>query len=446
MRIKKIKVKKLFGIFNHEINMKLEEQITIIHGSNGLGKTTLLRMINSLLNLNFLELSAIPFEQFEIFFGDGSTILVKKKNDEVKKNSNERLGGLVVSYIQLGKKPLNYTPVVESIEDILSIPINAVEDVVPGLSQIDRRMWRYLPTGESLELRDVILRFSEYFPEESIKFGKLPEWLINLKERNPIQFIKTQRLLSSSPISENKFRRHKNFMENAVSVYSTELAKAVEASFTDYGKIAQTLDRSFPARLVRLNSSDELSKEELLERLKELEAKRQRLISLGLLDNSTELNIQVTENEIYDRTQSVLSIYVKDMGDKLKVFDDLAEKIDLLRKIINPKFKYKEMIVNKEKGITFKTSIGEHLSPDNLSSGEQHQLVLFYELLFKIKPNSLILIDEPELSFHVAWQVEFLKDLQEITKIVSFDVLIATHSPQIINDRWDLTEELEGEN
>ena len=68
----------------------------------------------------------------------------------------------------------------------------------------------------------------------------------------------------------------------------------------------------------------------------------------------------------------------------------------------------------------------------------------FYELLFRTKPNALILIDEPELSLHVAWQVEFLKDLERVIKLSSFDVILATHSPQIINNRWDLTKELEG--
>jgi len=67
---------------------------------------------------------------------------------------------------------------------------------------------------------------------------------------------------------------------------------------------------------------------------------------------------------------------------------------------------------------------------------------MFYELLFKVRKDSLILIDEPEITLHVAWQEEFLRDLQEMTRLSSFDVLIATHSPLIISDRWDLTVEL----
>jgi predicted ATP-binding protein involved in virulence len=102
------------------------------------------------------------------------------------------------------------------------------------------------------------------------------------------------------------------------------------------------------------------------------------------------------------------------------------------------------MSISKDKGFTFTTADGKPLSPTDLSFGEQHELVMLYQLLFKVQPNSLVLIDEPEISLHVAWQVQFLKDLQEIIKLANFDVLVATHSPDIINDRWDLTVELQG--
>jgi predicted ATP-binding protein involved in virulence len=73
---------------------------------------------------------------------------------------------------------------------------------------------------------------------------------------------------------------------------------------------------------------------------------------------------------------------------------------------------------------------------EKLSSGEQHQLVLFFELLFELKENALILIDEPELSLHVAWQKKFLSDLNRIIELNQFDVILATHSPQLVA-RWN---------
>ena len=46
MRIKQVSVTNLFGVFNHEIPLNLDDKITIIHGPNGSGKTVLLKMIN----------------------------------------------------------------------------------------------------------------------------------------------------------------------------------------------------------------------------------------------------------------------------------------------------------------------------------------------------------------------------------------------------------------
>ena len=41
MKIKEISVLNLFGLFDHTIEFKLEDHITIIHGPNGFGKTIL---------------------------------------------------------------------------------------------------------------------------------------------------------------------------------------------------------------------------------------------------------------------------------------------------------------------------------------------------------------------------------------------------------------------
>lgn len=161
------------------------------------------------------------------------------------------------------------------------------------------------------------------------------------------------------------------------------------------------------------------------------------------MDQDSTESFQVSR-ETDDKTNFILSVYIEDVEKKLAVFDELADKIGLLTRIINKRFSYKQVTIDKDQGFVFTNSKSVTLSPTDLSSGEQHELVLLYELLFKVKPHSLILIDEPELSLHVAWQMDFLSDLQEVTKLSVMDILIATHSPQIINDRWDLTVRLKG--
>ena len=181
--------------------------------------------------------------------------------------------------------------------------------------------------------------------------------------------------------------------------------------------------------------------DQVQKKLSELEKKRSALTDAGLLDKEEHPHFRLPPT-IEDTKRDVLSVYISDVEKKLAVFDNIFQKISVFKNILNKRFLFKTVTINKTDGIVFHTSQGDQLGPFSLSSGEQHEVVLLYQLLFKVKPDSLILIDEPELSLHIAWQEQFLKDLAQITALSKFDVLIATHSPQIISDRWDLTVEL----
>lgn len=68
------------------------------------------------------------------------------------------------------------------------------------------------------------------------------------------------------------------------------------------------------------------------------------------------------------------------------------------------------------------------------SSGEQCMLVLMLGIAGHITDNSLVLIDEPEISLHPTWQEDFMKLLMNaFSGFVGCQFIIATHSPQIIS-------------
>jgi predicted ATP-binding protein involved in virulence len=77
MRIKQILVTKLFGIFDHVIPLNLDERITIIHGINGVGKTSILRLINGIFNAQYSELLKMPFEELILKFENDNSIAIK---------------------------------------------------------------------------------------------------------------------------------------------------------------------------------------------------------------------------------------------------------------------------------------------------------------------------------------------------------------------------------
>jgi predicted ATP-binding protein involved in virulence len=102
----------------------------------------------------------------------------------------------------------------------------------------------------------------------------------------------------------------------------------------------------------------------------------------------------------------------------------------------------KTLRIDRENGFKITSANGTDVPLDRLSSGEQHQLILIFDLLFEVTGNSLILIDEPELSLHVAWQKAFIDSLSRMIALNAFDVILATHSPAIVAKHFDLAVEL----
>ena len=72
-----------------------------------------------------------------------------------------------------------------------------------------------------------------------------------------------------------------------------------------------------------------------------------------------------------------------------------------------------------------------------MSSGEFHFFSTMVGLLAAVKENSLILVDEPEISLHPNWQMKYLGFMRELFSDVSFrgsHFIIATHSHFLISD------------
>ncbi len=440
MRVKRVFAEKLFGLFDHSIPLNMDDRVTIIHAPNGFGKTAILRMLDGLFNSRYGELRAFPFATFGVELQDGRTLRVTKgerpKASHRSRGSSRENGHLQLIYDGHPSFDLDGALNLESPR----LPVHIIDDIIPSLDRIGPEEWRD-EEGDVLGLAEVLRKYREFLPEGMVTMVEPPDWFRQLEKQVQVRFIRTDRLVPRpGPSKMARFERRPH-PSPTVTTYSEELASEIGTMLKKYGEVSQDLDRTFPVRLMQPSNVPELTKEEIKGRLQELEAKRTRLIESGVLDRERAPS-QVPET-IDDARAGMLSVYIRDVAKKLSVFDTLATKIDLFRSIINRRFRHKSMSIDKERGIVFTTERKQILSPASLSSGEQHELVLLYELLFKVHENSLILLDEPEISLHVAWQEQFLRDLLDMARLSNFDVLLATHSPQIISDRWDLTVELE---
>lgn len=442
MKIIKISIIKLFGIFNHEIPLNQEHDITIVLGENGIGKTKILEALNAVFSKDFDFLKKLDFEKFTIFFAsdevweftksaasDGSELFVRKKTLASKSSKPQLLAKNIA--LPLARSPNDPREVRRRRKEAEARILNELKHPHTAIAN---EMNALMAERQYLDLK--FLREQENI--EPI------QWLLTSIEKIEVRLIETQRIITRNDMD-------KNYYESAVTQCSNELKELISLAIKSSADITSTLDSTYPNRLVQnLREKADYTYSELNEELAELSDKRKFLSVAGLLAEAHSSDFF----EIEDKNNNLIIIsmkqYVEDSKKKLQPYEDLAKKISLFMDIVSSRFKHKKIRITKDQGIAFtsiiadKTGVPQVIELEKLSSGEQHELVLFYKLIFDSRQGDLVLIDEPELSLHISWQTQFIPDLKRVAALRKFSAVIATHSPDIISSNWDLKVELLG--
>lgn len=78
---------------------------------------------------------------------------------------------------------------------------------------------------------------------------------------------------------------------------------------------------------------------------------------------------------------------------------------------------------------------GDWLKFALMSSGEQNRILLMSKVVAAMETNTVLLIDEPEISLHLHWQMDFHKSLKGLLEgFRSVHVVVATHSPILVSE------------
>ncbi|MCY4145365.1 MAG: AAA family ATPase [Chloroflexi bacterium] len=433
-------------MFDHEIRLNQDSRISIIHGPNGIGKTVLMKMINGLFTSNYGVFLSIPFGSFSVELSSGERVCIEGNYTELEtrdaaegdRDSDPIEESLVLRYFDSnGSNEQTYNP--KPTRQGLA-RVRELAESKPELSSIGSTRWENILTGDVLTIEEVIAAydFQVYLYNE-------PKWMKDIKRSTRTRLIQAQRLQDPEPTRPLGFsaylssrrRRASSAPKATVVRYSEEIAKEIGNAMAEYGQESQIRDRSFPKRLIESDGTELIAQDNLQEKLDELEKKTAKLIKLGLFEDKDVPEIPKLDDTTQNNLTDVLSIYVQDIEAKLSKVDAISRQLEILIAIINNRFMCKTLEIDKRKGFIFKDNKGNEIPKTSLSSGEQHELILIYQLLFHVEHNSLIMIDEPELSLHVDWQERFLDDLRDVIAFRHFDLLIATHSPTLVDDKWE---------
>ena len=411
--LKKIQIEGLFNQFNYEIEFK-KEGITILTGPNGYGKTTLLKIIYAFAVKNLFFFFQVPFRKIVFSYNRTKIGLLKIEPDKLEIKSGNK--------VSIYKK-----------DEIINEIKRFLED--SPYRQIAEDRWLDGKTNIFYTTDNLFNQLAENDPEFQAQLYLKP-----VSDLGKVYLIKEHRLIRKKNIRRKRFYFEEEIEENfanTIEEYAKELSKTIKDVLARASIIGRQLDSTFPKRL--FNETIELNEQEFNKRYNAIKDK-QKSLSLYGLSATKEDSAPAFKKE----NAKALRVYLKDTEEKLVVFDDVLQKLEIFSTILKEKqFAFKQLEISPDFGFKFKTKNGKEFSLIELSSGEQQEVVLLYELLFRVRPNTLVLIDEPEISLHVVWQKEVLNDLLKILKLQKITVIIATHSPQIIGEHWDLVVDLE---
>jgi len=501
MKIKKITVSGLFNKYNHFINLNEDEPITIIISPNGYGKTTILRLLNDFFEGNYFGFSFPPFHIFELIFDDDTSIriynnfyilasqcLLDEKYDVLLKREtplyeNKKIffeyndlknpkdwevysfdeNGFARLNLKIGKRD---TAAVKKIKEEIKENVRKLnffrENISTEKNEFGYPNFRPSDGMEGEKFLDVVknmidLQYMTYkHPREKIE-GDLkqiqnePPKLKEIRNKIALYFIESQRIVNIKKPEESN-----SFSKFSICDCSSDIIQRHRDIDDNYIKISKELDRTLPKRIIetlmepeKLSKSDLLkTREFILKELKKIEYIKEKAEEWGLFNKDTFFDIdRVCEGmELDEKSLKAILLFLIDYNKKLSVYSDFSGKFLTFNMILNRlKFNLGFAFDEKKGLILYDMEYPSEIAPHELSSGEQEMILIYYYLLFQSTPNSYILIDEPEISWHISWQRAFIPNLLEILKIVPLNFIIATHSPSIIHDRWDLTVELQGE-
>lgn len=407
MQIQELEITSLFGAFHRSIPFGThseEEQLlslVLLHGPNGSGKTTSLRMIDGIMELNFnVFRERIPFGRCTLRFSTGEKISV------VQDTSGAPLK------IQFGDIRVVLHPEQRG-------PLDPTDD---GLVKEFRR--------------------SFFKATEKISFEYIHTWraspraLLDNEQVEYEQFLRPYTLSPGSPRSRP--RQPNPYLADRVKRFIAEAQ-------VNYRRFFRSNEPDFLSAIIQrlqAGTQPETTPSDLLDRLLAVRDQEESYGRLGVETDRWDFDLarsflKQLSDPASTEGLAVMTAAAEVLETRAREQKLVAERLLTFERTMNSYFRDKRINVEPRSGFSITNVSGEPLLEDSLGSGEYHLLYLMVAALTTRRRGTVLAIDEPELSMHISWQRRIIDSLRECSSNASPQLLLATHSPDIVGEYRD---------
>ena len=433
MHLKKLEMRNLYGTLDKVVNFN--QDLNLLVGINGSGKTSVLNIIDWLLSPNLQKMCVTPFDKLTLTFSyDRSIYTIEAVQKGLNFSLNLKKSGknlYAPIKVKLQRNPLKIDP-----------------------SEVDSWLERY----EGLK------------PETS----ELPLWSFMSKLPKPVVIA-----LDRSISAEVNNRVYMDIeprvaawgRKNIRNISPLDKVREVTSSnFNTYRFTVAALNERLKARIVmsalRVPETGQNAAKIKVKTDKDIDQLEQKVISY-LSASIRDIDVIKPIKSFFKRskalTQTSVSSETVQQGlfstfyaNQLMQIDEMAQAFNEFE--TNSANAYEKLksyldtvnlfLADSKKKIIFSQpsnilsfyaineagSLDSEAHPiDHLSSGEKQILILFTFLAFVAEDNRIFIVDEPELSLHPKWQSEFTQSFLRLKPKLT-QLLLATHSPEIVGN------------
>ncbi|WP_159918436.1 AAA family ATPase [Pseudomonas sp. Irchel 3A18] len=448
--IASISVKGLFGLYNYSLPAdSVFSSATILYGDNGVGKSTILRLVFHLLSPGGDKghrhaLYEASFDELKVNLANGVTFKATQLLPKTKS--------------LLGRDIKRLTLTIEKQDSILSL-----WEFIPRNLRNDAGY--YIEIDKNEVVRQTKKSISEKYKITTDHIGEA-HYLANLSHYAPNIFIlNADRRLDSDAVADpgdeielrrimrlDEPRRLHDVVSRSRQIALTQALSSASKwisrkAIYSANRGSENVHSVYINVIKQLTSSianptDEPNYEILYQQLSEIETRTQELARyelatpLSTSDLKKSLNARAKQKKRL--AAELLVPYIESLRSRLQALDAIYQIIEKFVTTINKNYLKDKYITYKvSQGFSIYNTANVPLEARHLSSGEQQLMLLFcYVLSGRDKP-CVFMIDEPEISLNVKWQRQLVQSLLDITDGTNVQFVFASHSMELLAQHRD---------